>query len=112
MKYDLVKPCNNCPFRNDIMPFIRPERAEEIANAEDFPCHKTTDFDDEGDLQNRDGEHHCAGHLIFREKLEQPTQMMRICERIGLYDRSKLDMESPIYDSIEEMIEAHEKAFA
>ena len=115
MKYDLRKPCDNCPFRSDITPFIRPDRAEEIASSDgEFPCHKTTEFSDEEDPEpiNRDAEHHCAGFLILREKIEQPSQMMRICERLGLYDRTKLDMDAPVYDSIEEMVEAHENATA
>ena len=28
--------------------------------------------------------------------------MMRICERLGLYDRTKLDMDSPVFGSIAE----------
>jgi hypothetical protein len=39
---------------------------------------------------------HCAGMLIFLEKRNQPTQMMRICERLGLYDRTKLDMAAKV----------------
>src|ERR1700735_3121890 len=107
MKYDLRRPCANCPFRNDIRPFIRSYRVEEIVRGE-FPCHKTTEFDDEQELVNRDGEHHCAGQLIMLEKMEQPHQMMRICERLGLYDRTKLDMTSPVYEDVSEMLQAHE----
>lgn len=36
--------------------------------------------------------------------------MMRISERIGMYDRRKLNMDAPVYDSFAEMIEAHKKA--
>lgn len=109
MKYDLRKPCDNCPFRNDIQPYIRPERVEEIVGAA-FACHKTTKHDDDGEHIENDKEQHCAGSLILHEKMEQPHQMMRICERIGFYDRTKLDMDAPVYDSVEEMIEAHEEA--
>jgi hypothetical protein len=34
--------------------------------------------------------------LIFNEKREQPHQMMRICERLGMYDMTKLDMEADV----------------
>jgi hypothetical protein len=105
MKYTLTKPCENCPFRSDIKPYIRPERVEEIFGVP-FSCHKTTTE------KGRGNEHpeaqHCAGSLILHERMEQPHQMMRIAERIGIYDRTKLDMESPVYDSIDDMIEAHE----
>ena len=46
---------------------------------------------------------HCAGALIFLEAQEQPNQMMRIAERLGLYDRRKLDMESPVFDDADAM---------
>ena len=66
--------------------------------------------DDEGepDAASRDttGEAHCAGALILLEKLGEPSQMMRVCERIGLYDRTKLDMAAPVFDSFEAMREA------
>jgi len=31
---------------------------------------------------------------------------MRIAERIGIYDRTKINMNAPIFDSFDEMIEA------
>lgn len=113
MKYNLAHPCPQCPFRNDIKPFITPERADEIASTDgEFPCHKTTvlgdENDEEGDMVVTPESQHCAGFLILREKMEQPSQMMRICERLGLYDRSKLDMAAPVYDDLDEMLDAHE----
>ena len=29
------KPCQHCPFRRDVKPFLTPERAEEIAGAKE-----------------------------------------------------------------------------
>lgn len=114
MKYNLTHPCPKCPFRNDIKPFITPERADEIATADgEFPCHKTTvaaNDDEEDEMMETPNSQHCAGFLIMREKMEQPSQMMRICERLGLYDRSKLDMTAPVYEDAGEMLEAHEEA--
>jgi hypothetical protein len=46
----------------------------------------------------KDKSPHCAGALIFLEKLDSPHQMMRICERIGYYDRTKLDMTAPVVE--------------
>ena len=109
MKYDLRTPCSNCPFRSDVKPYIRPERVEEIIGQE-FSCHKTTT------CKERDNDHseaqHCAGSLILHEKMAQPHQMMRIMERLGGYDRTKLDMYASVYDAAESMIEAHEKAIS
>jgi hypothetical protein len=118
LDYNLRKPCAKCPFRNDIRPFIHPERARDILEGgASFTCHKTIDYDDNppyddnGDLilgRCEDGEQHCAGVLIILEKENSPHQMMRIAERLGMYDRTKLDMTAPVYDSIEECVEAHE----
>ena len=109
MKYDLRTPCNNCPFRNDIPPYIHPERVEEIMGGE-FACHKTTKHNDDGEPINSGREQHCAGSLILHEKMECPHQMMRIMERFGGYDHTKLDMDAPVYGSVSEMVEAHEEA--
>lgn len=123
MKYDLHRPCPECPFRSDIEPFLRADRAEEIVEflaRSEFPCHKTTvdATDDEGNPGRIDtpDSQHCAGALIMLEKANRPSQMMRICERLRgengepMYDASKLDMEAPVYDSPEEFVQAHEKA--
>lgn len=110
MNFDLVQPCDNCPFRNDIRPYISAGRIEEIRDALDrttFSCHKTVLYDDQ---ETRDGDktQHCAGALILMEKENHQGQMMRIAERLGLYDHRKLKMDSPVYDSFEDMICAAE----
>lgn len=46
--FAVVRPCAHCPFRTDVQPYLRPERARDIAGAllagEDFPCHATIDY--------------------------------------------------------------------
>jgi hypothetical protein len=111
MKYDLVRPCDNCPFRRDVVPYLTTARAREIAFTEgEFPCHKTTVEDesseDGGNIATEDSKH-CAGFLIMRENAGHPNQMMRILERIRVYDRTRLDMDSPVYDGPDEMVEAY-----
>ena len=120
MKMTLTRPCNNCPFRTDVTPYIRHERAEEIADAitrrqGTFSCHKTIDHDDEEDdeaagnhVPSKD-EQHCAGALIMLEHMDQPNQLMRIYERLRAYDRTKLDMTSPVYTSARAFIAAHRR---
>lgn len=69
-----------------------------------FACHKTT-----GVLGNDPKHLHCAGALIFAEKHQNATQMMRIAERLGAYDAAALMGDAAtvaaIFDSIEEMEE-------
>jgi hypothetical protein len=117
MKFDLQQPCQKCPFRTDIKPFIRGDRAAEIAESlmqqeGSFPCHVTTRHDDDGEYVPRSdgGEQHCAGALIMLEKMNRPNQMMRWMERIGGYYRRKLKMDAPIYDSARAFIARHRKA--
>lgn len=113
MNYDMTKPCAKCPFRTDVPPYLLPERVEEIEAVLDrgeFTCHETTvpveGDDGSTDMEDGPNAQHCAGALILLEKLERPSQMMRICERLGMYDRRKLDMDAPVYESFEEMTEA------
>lgn len=107
--YTMTTPCDNCPFRNDVNPYLTSDRVIEIMESlerSEFPCHKTTEFDDDGESAHSGDEIHCAGALILLEKLEQPSQMMRIAERLGMYDRTKLDMAAPVFDDWDEMIES------
>ncbi len=110
----MVKPCSNCPFRRDSNGIRLTEgRIEELTDIflngarGTFSCHKTNDYDDEADeVVEGDKTMHCAGALIFAEKNETPTQMMRICERLGMYDRTKLEpYHDLVFNDAEEMLE-------
>lgn len=100
MKFHLVRPCAHCPFRSDIRPYLNRERVallkRELAR-KTFACHET--------LSGDGTQQHCAGALIFLERLRRPSQMMRIAERLGIYDRRKLDMRSSVVASFAEMVE-------
>lgn len=112
MTYDLHKPCGNCPFRNDRAGYLNPARVTEIGEAlvrSEFPCHKTTVSTDDGQSAVTPESKHCAGALILLEKTNRPSQMMRISERFGMYDRRKLDMDAPVFDSFAEMRNAQPK---
>ena len=122
MEYDQHKPCSDCPFRYDIKAYLTYDRVRDIEDSLErgsFPCHKSVDYSkleefdyEEGDalpLEVGEKAKHCAGALILMEKEERPSQMMRICERIGLYNRRKLDMDAPIYDTFDEMADAQER---
>lgn len=108
--YGLMSPCAQCPFRTDIQPYLTPGRARDILTANgEFHCHKTVaDRGDEADLSHAQV---CAGFLICLEHNQTPNQMMRIAERIGFYDRSKLKMDAPVYGSVSAAIRAHAKAW-
>lgn len=103
MNYNATRPCDNCPFRTDIEPYLTKARAREIVAALDrgtFSCHKTTGVCGQKPAK----ETHCTSALIMLEHINRPSQMMRIAERLGMYDRTKLDMEAPVYRSPREWI--------
>ncbi len=106
-KYGLVTPCANCPFRSDIRPFITLARAQEILTQQgEFLCHKTLDYRDEDDVDEKNAQV-CAGFLICLEHDQQPNQMMRIAERLGMYDARKLRMDAPVYKGVKAALKAH-----
>ncbi len=106
--YSIKTPCAHCPFRSDVKPFLHPERVTEIYQG--IPCHQTTQVeDDEDNNPILDGsEKTCAGFLIIREKNDDPSQLMKIAERLGQYNAGELDMEALIYSNLDEMQKAYE----
>jgi len=115
MMFNLKSPCGNCPFRTDVLFYLHNERVDEILRDcvegdNHFYCHKTTHHDDEdGDYNPNMKEQMCAGFMIMSEKLELPSQMMRIGERIGGYDYKKLKMDAPVFDTPDDMREEYIK---
>lgn len=94
MNYKLTTPCDECPFLKWSGFTFR--SLQEHASGE-FGCHKACKVnEDTGMFEAKKNTPHCAGALIFLEKQGKSHQMMRICERIGLYDRTKLDMDAPV----------------
>lgn len=106
MKYDRTKPCKTCPFRASTHFSFPEERLEEIVySSGGFACHNTTTTKNRS-VDHRDAQA-CAGRLIVLERDEQPDQMMRIAERLGLYDRRKLDMENKdVFEDIGSFMDA------
>jgi hypothetical protein len=111
MLYSLKKPCSDCPFRKNVTPYLSYERAEEISSGivdgdGSFSCHKTSTLNRKTNT-GKDVQH-CAGAMIIMEKIGKPNQGMRIMERIGLYDRNQLEMDSPVFNNFEEFIKAND----
>lgn len=82
-----------------------------------FPCHKSVDYNDvpEDPGESRipaPTEVHCAGALIFAEATNPAgTQMMRISERFGEYDRTKFtdEVKSEVFRTYSEFVAANGK---
>jgi len=114
--YALRAPCRNCPFRSNIEPYLREDRAREIAASlragGGFTCHKTTvpDESDESGGSARPGPRamECAGALATMERENAPNQMMRISERLGMYDPEPLRSSThPVFPSLTDWVRAH-----
>jgi hypothetical protein len=68
------QPCEHCPYRRDVTPFLHPARGEELAylaenRYNDFPCHKTTIHsrdEDSGEMEWGPKSLTCAGFLSMQ----------------------------------------------
>lgn len=116
--FTLTEPCAHCPFRCDRTPYLREDRAEEIAasitGGDWFPCHQTVDYydpddDNPDDLGVSTGwrARVCAGALIVLEREGADPQFTQIGERLGLYVREALNMSAPVFSSMAEWARAH-----
>lgn len=120
MRFEMNRPCANCPFRTDVPPFLGVTRAQEIVSYamgdKTFACHKTVVYDDEDGepIRTRD-EQQCAGAMIIRAKNGKlgSHQMYRIAHRLGILTNAEtLDLTSPVYPTPEAMIEAYRRTNA
>jgi hypothetical protein len=101
MKFDLVRPCPHCPFRQDIPAYLRGDRAREIsetlARGGTFACHQTTvdaPEDDEnfgGEMMETADSQMCAGAMRALMQSGGSNQIMRIAERTGGLNPDRLD---------------------
>lgn len=106
--YTLTSPCADCPFRCDVASYLEPERAQEIMNDSyedsNFYCHKTVDYSDDSQGQIVSKSRVCAGFLSTMENEGRANQPTRIAERHGIYDRTQLDADAPVYASMQEWV--------
>ena len=104
----IKKPCQHCPFRNDVKPFLHPKRAEELAYGayrkyNTFPCHKTTQHDDEGESIGTGSNKECAGYLTLKAA-EIGEENVFEC-REGFKPSYEM-----VYEDAHEMVDAYEEA--
>ena len=110
IKSFVKKPCEHCPFRSDVKPFLTSERASDLAYCAqnpycNFPCHKTTVEDessDEGEQMCIETTKECAGFLTLRAQ-ELGEEHTYECVEEGFKPAYSI-----VYDSIDDMINAYE----
>lgn len=109
MRFDLKKPCGNCPFKSEGGIRLHPGRAQDIGEMMEsfdggsFTCHKTSKHDGEGEAYTANDSQHCAGALIYAMKKDNFTQSMRLAERLRIWDPNILEGFDEIIDDWEEM---------
>jgi hypothetical protein len=95
MRFDLVRPCGDCPFRSDNPFSLSRERVLEILGdvndrqwwpAASFPCQ-------------------CAGVMAILHRERRWNQAMQIAQRLGMWDPMKLDQTAPFYESTDAAID-------
>lgn len=108
--------CTDCPFRADKdFHGLHPERVSDIAQSlrdgASFHCHATLDYsraeeigDDEDPLSPVvEKSQFCAGALATMERGGEANQIVRIAERLGLYDSEEFDWENqPVFEGVDE----------
>ena len=114
MRFNLTRPCDECPFRSDRHPFgLRPERVRSILGggkgrswwpATSFPCHKTITYYANGRAVIGRKAQQCAGVMIILHREHRHNDAMQIGQRFGLFDPNNLDMGAPVYCSTEAAI--------
>ncbi len=118
-EYPLLKhPCSDCPFRSDKPFYLEEQRKREIVKDLEFGlsflCHKTINYgedsgwNEEWDRYDASGEEkHCAGAMIILQKQGIPNTLMQVGSRLQLIDLNELDLESPVFGTLEEFVRSN-----
>ena len=127
-KFDMRRPCENCPFRTDstAIRFENLDRAKEIAWSAflfGFPCHTTADYFE--DDSNSDAEadsgfifgddtQHCAGYLIMQIKDSNGKTWPGIGHDQNLIARlqASLDFNSPVFNDLSSFYQANQNPYS
>lgn len=104
-------PCQNCPFRKDIVFWLSSEKVQKILKAlfsdGDFPCHDTIPATDKPHRQSKG----CIGAAIFLEHVREEglraNRSFRMREGyLKEFHRSELDMDASVFSGVDAFIAA------
>ena len=104
----MKKPCEHCPYRHDVKPFLHPKRGADLAYLaqnpySSFHCHKTTESDDsdesEGKMLVTAKSKMCAGFLSLQHNENGRT----------FYDEDGFEPSPLAYESSDDMMDAYDE---
>jgi hypothetical protein len=110
--FKIKKPCEHCPFRRDVEPFLTTARAEDLGrqlHGDDqswFACHETTGVKGPKRVP-RAKQSHCAGAMIVLWREKRTNVATRLALVFGMISREQLDAPAPVFDSMEEFVKHH-----
>lgn len=117
MKFDMKKPCAQCPFAR-AGAVLEADSARNIlgqfadGSGGTFPCHKTAEVGDDGLFDATPESQHCIGALAFAEKQGVSTNFMRVAGRLGVYDPAAAEACADlVYDDMDEALDASRKMY-
>lgn len=108
-----MRPCIDCPFRSDIEFILSESRTREIAKDvirgdKAFHCHKTTEFDNDGNFVYSDRVKPCLGAIkaIEKERGDAKASLwVRLGIMTGMIDLEAIDNDILVYNA-DEFIES------
>jgi hypothetical protein len=117
LRFDLKKPCNDCPFRKDakwhggvfkdLIKYFDLSKKKELVHT----CHKTDPRSDSPEGQKYTGElQHCAGLLLMmhqNQRLIGPFQMAAWLKK--QWDRDAMDTSVKVFKNMKEMVKHYVK---
>lgn len=109
MKFDIKRPCAECPFRTDCHPYLRraPQIAEQMKDDQNwFACHQTTGAM-HGKRIRKENQSHCAGLMgvLWRER--RMNVAMRLALVYKMITVEQLEAEQPVFKSLDEFAAHH-----
>ena len=117
MKFDLKKPCTECPFtRGPKAVRVTVGRTRDLIDAmveepgSTFSCHKTVDYreyDDDGEERKTGvNEQHCAGATLYAMKQGRLNRPLRMAAALQLFSPSQMEGHDQVFDDEQEMLDS------
>lgn len=111
MQWKIKRPCEHCPFRRDVPPYLTAARARGLARtlSDDlhwFACHETTGIKNGKRVRAADRSH-CAGAAIVLYRAGLINVATRLAVALNLISMDDLKAPVPVFNSLEQFVAHH-----